>query len=363
MLSATRSTARQPRKWTPVEDQKLREEVEIQRSSEGEAKDWCKVAQSLPGRTNKDCRKRWMNSVAGGLKKGQWSKSEDALLSKGVHRYGQKWTLVAEVVGSRSADQCSKRWCQSLDPDLDRSEWRDSEDHILLEAVGKLGRHWKDVQHYHFPGRSKNSIKNRYTVLLRRYGNPVPHRPSRSGSGSSSPGKSNAAYSNAEDESYGIGYDAVPSPSPVSTPGTRGSWPIEDDSFSAWPTTPGISIAPTAAPSTTAYPQIKPDQSNWNWVTQPTTPTLHISSAPQNSYVPYPHTATSPYSSNGLQHMFGHPAQYSSNQSHDRLMLSSPQIIAPTSSPRAPTILPLHDPNSSHRYLMYGAQGDPAYGY
>ncbi|KAF2683958.1 hypothetical protein K458DRAFT_303512, partial [Lentithecium fluviatile CBS 122367] len=124
-----------------------------------------RIAAKLPGRTNKDCRKRWHNSVAGGLKKGQWSKSEDVQLARGVQQYGQRWTLVANIVGSRSADQCAKRWQQSLDPDLDRSEWCDVEDKVLIEAVRRLGRHWKDIQRHHFAGRSKNCIKNRYGCL------------------------------------------------------------------------------------------------------------------------------------------------------------------------------------------------------
>jgi hypothetical protein len=61
--------------------------------SEGEVKDWCRIAERLPGRTNKDCRKRWHNSVAGGLKKGQWSKNEDLQLARGVERFGQRYAL------------------------------------------------------------------------------------------------------------------------------------------------------------------------------------------------------------------------------------------------------------------------------
>jgi hypothetical protein len=57
-----------------------------------------------------------------------------------------RWTLVANIVGTRSADrklhllicfiatlgadtspECAKRWQQSLDPDLDHSEWSDLE--------------------------------------------------------------------------------------------------------------------------------------------------------------------------------------------------------------------------------------------
>ncbi|RMZ70089.1 myb transcription [Pyrenophora seminiperda CCB06] len=139
---------------------------------DGEVKDW--IADCLPGRTNKDCRKRWHNSVAGGVKKGQWSSSEDRLLVQGVEQHGQ-------------SSECAKRWQQSLDPNLDRSEWRDGDDANLISAVQRLGRHWKDIQSEHFPGRSKNDIKNRYTVLIRRYQNQgitlpnVPSSPSDSG--------------------------------------------------------------------------------------------------------------------------------------------------------------------------------------
>lgn len=160
-------TDRQPRRWTATEDQTLREHVDAQQT-QGGGRDWCHIALALPGRTNKDCRKRWHNSVAEGLRKGQWSKSEDHLLVQGVHRYGSQWTKVATCVLSRSADQCAKRWQQSLDPRLDRSEWREDEDRALLAAVDRLGRHWKDIQEQHLPHRSKNCVKNRYSVLARR---------------------------------------------------------------------------------------------------------------------------------------------------------------------------------------------------
>lgn len=160
-------TDRQPRRWTSAEDQILREQVDAQQI-QGVGRDWCQVALALPGRTNKDCRKRWHNSVAEGLRKGQWSKSEDQLLIHGVHRYGSQWTKVATCVSTRSADQCAKRWQQSLDPRLDRSEWRENEDTALLAAVNRLGRHWKDIQEEYLPHRSKNCVKNRYSVLSRR---------------------------------------------------------------------------------------------------------------------------------------------------------------------------------------------------
>lgn len=158
---------RQPRRWTSAEDQILREQVDAQHTRDV-GRDWCQVAMALPGRTNKDCRKRWHNSVTEGLKKGQWSMSEDQLLTRGVHQYGPQWTKVATCVNTRSADQCAKRWQHSLNPFLDRSEWREYEDAALLAAVERLGRHWKDIQEQCLPHRSKNCIKNRYSVLARR---------------------------------------------------------------------------------------------------------------------------------------------------------------------------------------------------
>ncbi|KAF1942265.1 hypothetical protein EJ02DRAFT_434162 [Clathrospora elynae] len=229
---------RQPRKWSLAEDHKLREQVEAQLVG-GEVKDWCRIAESLPGRTNKDCRKRWHNSVAGGLKKGQWSKSEDQLLSRGVEQYGKRWTVIAGCVGSRSADQCAKRWQQSLNPDLDRSEWRDSDDKALIEGTQRLGRHWKDIQGELFPGRSKNDIKNRYTVLVRKYQNQgitLPHAPS-----SPSECGTPAPLQGYNDDDEYISptpsvYDhLLPAPSHAASSANRHSWSsLDNDAYATW---------------------------------------------------------------------------------------------------------------------------------
>jgi hypothetical protein len=56
----------------------------------GEVKDWNRIASQLPGRTNKDCRKRWVNKVRGSLKKGSWDEDEDERLSRAVKIHGQR---------------------------------------------------------------------------------------------------------------------------------------------------------------------------------------------------------------------------------------------------------------------------------
>ncbi|POR35317.1 Transcriptional activator Myb [Tolypocladium paradoxum] len=65
-------------------------------------------------------------------------------------------------------EECAKRWQFKLDPKLDRGRWSTTEDQLLLKCVDEYGREWKQIQDDHYPGRSRNDLKNRYTILTRR---------------------------------------------------------------------------------------------------------------------------------------------------------------------------------------------------
>jgi hypothetical protein len=56
----------------------------------GKAFNWNEVAVLLPGRTNKDCRKRW-SKVQAGINKGAWTRLEDERLQKAVEKQGTKY--------------------------------------------------------------------------------------------------------------------------------------------------------------------------------------------------------------------------------------------------------------------------------
>ncbi|KAJ3580560.1 hypothetical protein NPX13_g11 [Xylaria arbuscula] len=156
-----------PKRWSEEEDCILHEETQKQELA-GDGKDWHRVAARLPGRTNKDCRKRWVNKVCGSLKKGSWDKAEDESLMDAVDKYGQRWTLVASDVAFRSPDQCAKRWQSKLDPNLEHRGWTLQEDELLLSLVRENGREWKMFQERNFSKRSTNELKNRYTGLTRK---------------------------------------------------------------------------------------------------------------------------------------------------------------------------------------------------
>lgn len=57
--------------------------------SQGSLNDWNRIAAKLPGRTNKDCRKRW-SKIPGHIKKGVWSNAEDQKLKSAVKKFGYR---------------------------------------------------------------------------------------------------------------------------------------------------------------------------------------------------------------------------------------------------------------------------------
>ncbi|KAJ6092573.1 hypothetical protein N7486_007862 [Penicillium sp. IBT 16267x] len=152
--------------WTAEEDQILREEATLQVNTIGNVKNWSIIATKLESRTNKDCRKRW-SKLQTNVNKGVWSADEDHRLRRAVEQRGLSydntlWTLVAQDVQTRHADQCAKRWYHFLDPNLIRDEWNEKEDMRLLEAVRVHGRAWREISEKEFPRRSSTDLKNRY---------------------------------------------------------------------------------------------------------------------------------------------------------------------------------------------------------
>ncbi|KAI1075861.1 hypothetical protein F5B20DRAFT_558206 [Whalleya microplaca] len=157
-------------RWTPEQDRILDAAV-AEVSRPGQTISWHKVAGYLPGRSNKDCRKRWHYKIAHCFKQGVWMPEEDDKLRRAVQMHGTRWTKVSEAVGSRNGDQCWKRWHDKLDPRIDHSPWSPDEDAVLLQRVERIGRNWREIINTHFPNRTALSAKNRFALLQRRMEN------------------------------------------------------------------------------------------------------------------------------------------------------------------------------------------------
>ncbi|MCJ1269494.1 hypothetical protein MMC22_009386 [Lobaria immixta] len=166
---------RERRWWTSPEDDILRNGVQIQCNESGSVHNWNDIAVFLPGRTNKDCRKRW-SKVQLDIRKGAWTRDEDKRLRQAVQQLGFKWSQVATLVQSRNADQCAKRWQHVSGPDFKRSPWTPEEDRKLLEAMLRHGNNWKHIGLTDLPDRSTHDIRNRSLLLGRRSRNMLARR-------------------------------------------------------------------------------------------------------------------------------------------------------------------------------------------
>ncbi|KAF9946870.1 Myblike DNAbinding domain-containing protein [Mortierella alpina] len=74
---------------------------------------WNKITrQSIPGRTGVQAQARWSEALDPQVKKGKWSPEEDALLLKGVQESHKCWIWIADGIPGRTQRQCRTRWVQ-----------------------------------------------------------------------------------------------------------------------------------------------------------------------------------------------------------------------------------------------------------
>ncbi|KAG0369188.1 hypothetical protein BGZ54_000119 [Gamsiella multidivaricata] len=149
--------------WTPEEDEYLRTAVQLYGDK---TEKWAKIAACVPGRTNKNCRKRWFHSLDPKLKKGPWTEEEDHLLKTGVQMFKGQWSKIAERIPGRTDDQCAKRWREGLDPLIDRAAWTPEDDLLLLQRFEEFGSQWQKIA-LAFPGRPGLHCRNRWRKLQR----------------------------------------------------------------------------------------------------------------------------------------------------------------------------------------------------
>jgi hypothetical protein len=138
-------------RWTREEDANLTDAVNKHGSN------WVAVAVLVPGRTKKQCRKRWVESLDPNIKRRGWTVEEDTKLTEAVKELGKDWVAVAALVPGRNNIQCRHRWVEVLDPDIKRRGWTVEEDAKLTDAVEKRGKDWVVVAAM-FPGRTKKTL-------------------------------------------------------------------------------------------------------------------------------------------------------------------------------------------------------------
>ncbi|KAK4414211.1 Myb-like protein L [Sesamum alatum] len=150
------------REWTKEEDNQLRSAVE----TFGES-NWQVVASVMEGRTGTQCSNRWLKTLHPARQRvGKWTAEEDKRLKVAVTLFGPRmWKKVARCVPGRTQVQCRERWVNCLDPSLNMSKWTEEEDSKLETAIAQHGYCWSKVAAC-IPHRTDNQCWRRWKVLF-----------------------------------------------------------------------------------------------------------------------------------------------------------------------------------------------------
>ncbi|EAX90370.1 Myb-like DNA-binding domain containing protein [Trichomonas vaginalis G3] len=77
------------------------------------------------------------------------------------------WQTISFDMEGRTPRQCRERYTNYLAPNIERSDFSPQEDKIILSQYEILGSKWRKMSEF-LPGRTANSIRNRYFHLIKK---------------------------------------------------------------------------------------------------------------------------------------------------------------------------------------------------
>ena len=162
---AAKESRSKSRKWTPEEDDYIRDMVKNQ----GVCR-WKEMSKSI-ARTGAQCSQRWKKVLDPNVKRFvRWTSDEDAELIK-IHSMHPDWSnkQVAELMPDRTPTQCHNRWWDKANPLLRWEKWSQTEDNAVWEGR-KTGASWSKIvaEAPCLLNRAHVAVKNRWHSLKRR---------------------------------------------------------------------------------------------------------------------------------------------------------------------------------------------------
>ena len=100
-------------------------------------------------------------------KKAEFTEEEDIKLMKLVNLIGKNnWFVIGQMMGTKTGRQCKDRWMHHLNPKGILNTWTLEEDCQLIQLYAQYGPKWQKISQ-HITGRTCNSIRNRWRILLK----------------------------------------------------------------------------------------------------------------------------------------------------------------------------------------------------
>ena len=96
----------------------------------------------------------------------QFTPEEETRLQQIVAMIGcYNWQAVANILGTKTARQCKEKWYGTF-KSKNLNTWSIEEDILLVKQYAVFGPKWKKIAAL-IPGRTSNSIRNRWKTLLK----------------------------------------------------------------------------------------------------------------------------------------------------------------------------------------------------
>jgi len=150
--------------WTKDDDARLTEIMKKYKNP----RDWEPIAKEHgAGKSPKECHERWIRYLKPGVRKGQWTDHEDAIVIEAVTTSSEqpftRWSDLAQRLPGRVGKQIRDRWVNHLNPNINHLPFSKEDDLLLWEGHKKLGKRWVEISTKYFnSSRSENHIKNRW---------------------------------------------------------------------------------------------------------------------------------------------------------------------------------------------------------
>ncbi|PFH37673.1 hypothetical protein BESB_000150 [Besnoitia besnoiti] len=151
--------------WAAEEDAALLRAVESVGVQQRGAGKWMKVAAMLPGRTNNQCRARYLYLSVEGKRHGLFSALEDIRLQILVSCYGRgTWGKIARHLRGRTEMKCRERYENCLHEEVKSLPWTVSEVSLLQVAASFYHQDWRKVARV-VTGRPAESCREKFEEL------------------------------------------------------------------------------------------------------------------------------------------------------------------------------------------------------